>query len=372
MAIRETKQSRAYRFLSRGGRILPVVSAGLFVLIFASCAALVKKEVVPAEAAIWVVDPFMGDWEGSYVLDTGETGQIVAQVIALGNGQYGANLLPAFDRRYPSVPFLEGQRSGTVVRFSGEIDPGNWGGSGIVAIQGQIEGDTFAGSFTGDAVGTVEMKKVVRLSPTLGKEPPAGAVVLFDGKNFDQWVHAGKNEGRPVQWQLLDGAMEVVPGTPDIVSKQKFTDFELHVEFRTPFMPDSSRQERGNSGVYLQGRYEVQVLDSYGLEGSDSECGGVYKVAAPMVNMCAPSMQWQTYDITFQAPRFDENGNKTENARLTVLHNGVKIHDNIEIPEPTGSARDRVGEDVSQPGGISLQEHGSRVQYRNIWLVELP
>jgi len=124
--------------------------------------------------------------------------------------------------------------------------------------------------------------------------------------------------------------------------------------------------------VYLQGRYEVQVVDSYGLEGLDNECGGIYKVAMPLVNMCAPPLQWQTYDITFYAPRFDENGSKTENARLTVLHNGVKIHDDIEIPELTGWAGDRVDDNVSQPGGISLQEHPGRVQYRNIWVLELP
>jgi hypothetical protein len=153
------------------------------------------------------------------------------------------------------------------------------------------------------------------------------------------------------------------------VSQQKFTDFELHVEFRTPFMPTATGQKRGNSGVYLQGRYEVQVLDSYGLEGLDDECGGIYKVAAPLVNMCAPPLQWQTYDITFHAPRFDEDSNKTENARLTVLHNGVKIHNNLEVPGPTGGPLDQ---NVYEPGGIFLQEHGNRVQYRNIWVLESP
>lgn len=166
--------------------------------------------------------------------------------------------------------------------------------------------------------------------------------------------------------------MEVVPGTGDIMSRKKFTDFELHLEFRTPFMPAARGQGRGNSGVYLQGRYEVQVLDSYGLEGRDNECGGIYKVGAPLVNMCAPPLQWQTYDMTFYAPRFDEDGSKTENARLTVLHNGVKIHNDIEIPEPTGAAWDRVDDNLSQPGGIALQDHGNPVQYRNIWVLELP
>ncbi len=369
------------RFPTGCVKAIVVMATCLSALALLSCAGLKRPPEAPPEAAVWLADPFMGDYEGSYVLDTGESGLIVAQVISLGNGQYRANLLPEFNRRYSSTPFLEGQRSGTAARFSGEIDPSNWGGSGIVAIQGQIEGETFAGSATGDAVGTIEMKKVVRLSTTLGKEPPEGALVLFDGTSFDEWVHPVKPEGetggayqtKPATWKLVaEGAMEVVPRSGDIVTKRKFTDFELHVEFRTPFLPTVIGQDRGNSGVYLQGRYEVQVLDSYGLEGSDSECGGVYKVAAPMVNMCAPSMQWQTYDITFHAPRFDAAGGKISNARLTVLHNGVKIHDNIEIPEPTGAARDRVGEDVSQPGGISLQEHGSRVQYRNIWLVELP
>ncbi len=370
MAMRETKQSRTHRFLSRGGRILPVVSAGVLVLIFASCAALIKPPEAPAEAAVRVADSFMGDYEGSYVLDTGESGPIVAQVIALGNGQYRANLLPEFDRRYSSVPVVEGQRSGATVRFAGEIDASNWGGGGVVAIPGQIEDETFAGSFTGDAVGTFEMKKAVRLSPSLGKEPPEGAIVLFDGKDFDQWVHAKKNEGQPVQWQLLDGAMEVVPKSDDdIVTKKKFTDFELHVEFRTPFMPAARGQKRGNSGVYLRGRYEVQVLDSYGLEGRDNECGGIYEVSRPRVNMCAPPLQWQTYDITFYAPRFDEDGNKTENARITVVHNGVAIHDDLEIPGPTGGA---LNESEAEPDGLMLQEHNDLVQYRNIWLVELP
>ncbi|UCH64255.1 MAG: DUF1080 domain-containing protein [Fidelibacterota bacterium] len=293
--------------------------------------------------------------------------------MALGKGQYQANIFPEFDRIYPSVPVIEGQRSGTVASFSGEISTGNWGGeTGFVVIQAQIEGEAFTGSATGDVVGTIEMEKVVRLSPTLGKESPVGGIVLFDGKNLDEWEHWGRNQGKPAQWKLVDDAMEIVPGSGSIVSRKKFTDFELHLEFRTPFLSAVKGQGRGNSGVYLQGRYEVQVLDSYGLEGRDNECGGIYKVGAPLVNMCAPPLQWQTYDMTFYAPRFDDDGNKTENARLTVLHNGVKIHNDIEIPELTGAAWDRVDDNISQPGGISLQDHGNPVQYRNIWVLELP
>ena len=142
----------------------------------------------------------------------------------------------------------------------------------------------------------------------------------------------------------------------------------MHLEFRSPFMPGSKGQARGNSGVYLQGRYEVQVLDSYGLEGMDNECGGIYKVARPLVNMCAPPTQWQTYDVDFRAAIVDQNGNKLENPRLTLLHNGVMIYNNLEIPVPTDGGLDK---DMSKPGPLFLQDHNDLVQYRNIWLIEM-
>ena len=162
--------------------------------------------------------------------------------------------------------------------------------------------------------------------------------------------------------------MEVAPRSGGIISKRTFTDHKLHVEFRTPFEPKKRGQGRGNSGVYLQGRYEVQVLDSYGLEGRSNECGGVYGVGAPRVNMCAPPLQWQTYDITFTAPRFDQGGKLLKHARMTVVHNGVLIHDNVEVPRPTTACWDR---NITEPGGLHLQDHGNRVRYRNIWAVEV-
>ncbi|MEN6424738.1 MAG: DUF1080 domain-containing protein [Phycisphaerales bacterium] len=182
-----------------------------------------------------------------------------------------------------------------------------------------------------------------------------------------KWVNANDPDSDRVKWPIVDGAMEIKAGSGNIVTKAKFKDFRLHIEFRTPFMPQARGQGRGNSGVYLQGRYEIQVLDSYGLEGLDNECGGIYKVGAPMVNMCLPPLQWQTYDITFQAPRFDASGSKIEDAAVTVVHNGVTIHDRRRLPGPTGGAMD---DNVSEPGGIYLQDHGNPVQFRNIWLVE--
>ncbi len=175
------------------------------------------------------------------------------------------------------------------------------------------------------------------------------------------------SQAKPCQWKLLEGGVMEVNGG-GIVSKQKFDDHQVHLEFRTPFKPLARAQERGNSGVYLQGRYEVQILDSYGLEGVDNECGGIYKVAIPRVNMCAPPLQWQTYDITFRAPRFDEDGKLLEQARITVLHNGVLIHENQPIPAPTTAYIDN---NLTQAGPLFLQDHGNPVHYRNIWVHEL-
>jgi hypothetical protein len=172
---------------------------------------------------------------------------------------------------------------------------------------------------------------------------------------------------RSAKWKVSAGAMEVLPGSGSLVSKKKFTDFLLHIEFRTPFRPDQTGQKRGNSGIYLQGRYEVQVLDSYGLEGADNECGGIYKIARPLVNMCAPPLQWQTYDITFTAARFDTGGTKIKPAEITIIHNGVPIHENLILPGPTDGAFDL---NENEPGGILLQDHGDLVQFRNIWVVE--
>lgn len=175
--------------------------------------------------------------------------------------------------------------------------------------------------------------------------------------------------GKPCKWKLVgENAMQVVPGTGSIISKKKFTDQRIHVEFATPFKPKARGQGRGNSGVYVQNLYEVQVLDSYGLAGRNNECGGIYHIAAPKVNMCAPPMRWQTYDIIFHAPRFDEDGNKVKDARMTVFHNGVKVHDNVNVSHATGSHE---GRDIHGGGPLYLQDHGNRVRYRNIWVKEL-
>jgi len=198
--------------------------------------------------------------------------------------------------------------------------------------------------------------------------PPSGALVLFDGTSLDQWI---KTDGSSTPgWKLVPGrAMQVMPKAGGIMTRQKFAGhFKLHVEFRVPYMPTAKGQARGNSGVYLQGRYEVQILDSYGLDSKDNDCGGIYEVAKPRVNACKAPTVWQSYDIDFTAPRFSD-GKKVEPARISVLQNGQSIHDDVVIP--ADNTRAGLAGDPSQPGPIMLQDHGNPVQYRNIWLLPL-
>ncbi|MHC4438439.1 MAG: 3-keto-disaccharide hydrolase, partial [Planctomycetota bacterium] len=287
--------------------------------------------VLEAKKVMESADLFMGDWEGEWELDSGaDYGSLVAQVIAGGKGQYRTVLSYEFDTRREPIAVLDGKRDGESVKFAGKTFLSDMGLE--LEIRAEIKEGKFEGSFKGDESGTFEMSKVIRLSPALGAKPPEGAIILFDGKDFKKWKHARKKQGEDdkVKWELVDGAMRVKPGTGSIITRQEFKDVKLHIEFRSPFMPDKRGQARGNSGVYLQGRYEVQILDSYALEGRDNECGGIYKVGPPLVNMCAPPTQWQTYDITFHAPRFDADGKIISYPTLTVLHNGINVHDKTE------------------------------------------
>lgn len=199
------------------------------------------------------------------------------------------------------------------------------------------------------------------------KRPPRGAMVLFDGTSSSllrNWTHL---DGRPVEWTVADGAMEVNPGKGNIITKDKFGSYQLHVEFMTPLMPDKKSQERGNSGVYQHGRYEVQVLDSYNNDTYKyGGCGAIYEQKDPDKKVCKPPLTWQTYDITFTAPKVDSDGKVAERPRITVVWNGVKVHDNVEIL--ADNTRAGMTGPVPATGPIMLQDHGCRVKFRNIWI----
>jgi len=275
--------------------------------------------------------------QGEYKNDWGG-----AQIIALGEGNFrmvtcrgglpGAGWDKEFKQETP------GTRQGQKIVFSGENKYRAELADGKIAIT------------TADG-GPYTMDKTERTSPTLGAKPPPGAIVLFDGTTAEAWI-----DGHMDERHLLQAGC---------TGKQSLTNFTAHVEFLLPFKPLGRGQDRGNSGVYLQNRYEVQVLDSFGLKGENNECGGIYSQTAPAVNMCLPPLAWQTYDIDFTSAKFDEAGNKTKNAIVSLKHNGVTIHDRVELkgPTPGGKKEDAGG------GPLQLQGHGNPVFYRNIWVV---
>ncbi|WP_437224060.1 3-keto-disaccharide hydrolase [Planctomicrobium sp. SH661] len=205
--------------------------------------------------------------------------------------------------------------------------------------------------FSKDGGRVGELKKVDRVSPTLGARPPEGAVILFSGEPTDQFVTPRITENG----LLREGTQ----------TAQSFGDMRLHAEFQLPFKPLGRGQDRGNSGFYLQGRYEVQVLDSFGREGIENDCGAIYKTRRPDVNMCYPPLAWQTYDIDFTMPKFDADGKKISDMQITIWHNGVLVHDHAVIPNKTGNGI----EEGPQMLPTKLQAHNNPVHFRNIWLI---
>jgi len=283
-----------------------------------------------------------GEYLGVIEADSGRTWGV--QVIAHGAGKFHAVGYPGGlpgDGYDPNESVREGDGTleGEAAKFVGN------------EFQLLVDGKTLkVQDLSGNTLGTLQ--KVNRESSTLGMKPPAGAIVLFDGKDASAWENGRVTE---------EGFLNV-----NVATKQKFNDFTLHMEFRTPFMPSSRGQARGNSGLYLQSRYEVQILDSFGLSGENNECGGIYQIARPKFNMCYPPLRWQTYDVDFIAAKYDDSGKKTSDAKATIRHNGVVIHKDLVFPKATPG---REGE-ANSPGAIYLQDHGNPVAFRNIWIVE--
>lgn len=201
-------------------------------------------------------------------------------------------------------------------------------------------------------------------------KPPKDAVVLFDGTSLDAWKAAS---GGPAKWKVADGSLETVPGAGMIETKEKFGDIQLHIEWAAPNPPVGKGQDRGNSGIFLMGQFEIQVLDSYRADTyADGQAGAIYGQFPPLANASRPPGEWQAYDIAFRRPRFDASGKLAEPARITVLHNGILVQNNEEPFGPTSWLKWLPYEDRGGRGPIALQDHDHPVRYRNIWLRELP
>jgi hypothetical protein len=317
----------------------------------------------PADPTLPVDFKIQGEYAGE---------RLGVQVIALGHEAFQAVVFPGglpgagWDGKNKSL--LAGKADGETAKFTPATgrrkylakNPDDFSATskfppvGQTEYTGTADGRTFAlESADGKAL---QLKKVDRKSPTLGAKPPEGALVLFDGTNTEHLTGA----------RLDEKARALNTGPGNISTKAKFNNYTAHLEFFLPFRPEARGQERANSGFYQVHMYEVQVLDSFGLDGKNNECGGVYSKIEPKVNMCLSPLVWQTYDVDF-TNAVAEGGKVVKKARLTCKHNGVVIHDDVEIDGKTGGAR---GDPEGTPGPLLLQGHGNPVLYRNFWIVE--
>jgi hypothetical protein len=313
-------------------------------MIALSSAALAQKPAYTDPEKTDADFAYQGEYVGSIKTDDGEQ-KLGAQIVALGGGKFRA---VAYHGGLPGDGWNGDERR----EAEGELKDGTAVFEGDEAT-GRIK-DGVAAITTRDGRDLGRLDKVHRSSPTLGAKPPEGAVVLFDGKSADAFQGGKMTE---------DGLLMA-----GCTSKQRFGDCRVHVEFRLPYQPHDRDQARGNSGIYLAGRYEVQMLDSFGSEGKHNECGGIYSVRDPDLNMCLPPLAWQTYDIDYTAAKYD--GDKlVANPRITVKHNGVVIHNDIELPGNRNTTAAPLGPGP-EPGPVYLQDHGNPVRYRNIWVVE--
>jgi len=267
-----------------------------------------------------------------------------AQVVALGDGKFEAYVL---EGGLPGLGWTP-EKPRTLLKGDKDI---------LTAGEGKISATIRDGKFFlkgGDGKESA-LPRIGRKSPTLGAPAPEGAVVLFDGSSADEWENGKMENGL-----LL---------STGCTSKQSFKGYKLHLEFRTPYKPFARGQQRGNSGIYHSGRWETQVLDSFGLEGKENETGGIYSISKPLLNMCLPPLVWQTYDVDFTAAKFDPEGKRTAWPRITVKLNGVPVHGDLELSKDFTTSAPNSTPLTSPEGPIFLQEHGNPVTFRNIWVV---
>jgi len=314
----------------------------------AACHAGAFRATDPAEAGPDYA--VQGEYEGVLGPENDQL-PVGLQIVALGEGKFRAVLHRG---GLPGAGWNRGgkyEAEGRLVEGRVAFEQGDWravweAGEAVVRLDAHgADNPQHDGS----------LRRVVRTSPTLGAAAPPGAIVLFDGSSTDAWQ--GENR-QPAA--MSDGLLH-----PGALSRARFRDHRLHLEFRTPFQPGESGQARGNSGLYVDGRYEIQILDSFGLSGEQNECGGIFSIARPAENMCFPPLQWQTYDVDYTAPRYDEQGKRTSPALVTVRHNGVLIHERLELPRITPGNPQEEG---PEPGPAYLQDHQNPVRFRNVWV----
>ena len=305
-----------------------------------------------AAAAAPLEQDVQGIYEGACKDAKGEH-KIEARVVAWGKGTFKVFIRQPLEEGKVAKVDLDGKTDGDAVQFTGKAGDVEWSAA---YADGTIKGTCGQGC-------TLEIRRVVRESPTLGAKPPAGAIVLLDGKTFDEVTCAANKDGTPQEWKAVDGGGIQVP-RGGMNSKRQFDgSLKLHVEFKIPFIPNERDQGRGNSGVYLPNGDEIQVLDSFGSPSyKGGGCGGLYAYKDPdafdQFSLASlPPLQWQTYDVEYRVEKQD--GKPTGKPRVTVLHNGIKIHDNVELKKD------------ARKGGFHFQDHGNPVHYRNIWVLPL-
>jgi len=313
------------------------------VLSFVACVGLVGAAFAAApkeEAVQGIYEVACKDAKGEHKFE--------ARVVACGKGTYKVFVRQPMAEDKVAKVELDGKTEGESVRFTGKAGGAEWAAT---YADGIVKGTCGEGC-------TLEMKRVVRESPTLGAKPPAGAIVLLDGKNFEELTQRAAQQWKPA------GEGGIVVPRNGMNSKRQFAgNFKLHVEFRLPLMPAARDQGRANSGVYLPNGDEIQVLDSFGMTSyKGGGCGGLYAYKDPdafdhFSLASLPPLQWQTYDVEYRVQQKD--GKPVGKPRVTVLHNGIKIHDNAQL-----NLQARVG-------GFHFQDHGNPVEYRNIWVLPM-
>jgi hypothetical protein len=327
---------------------MPGTAAALLMILFNSAAAApdnTQKTWTDPDTAVREDSDFkiQGEYRG-----TNDTATFGAQVVALGGGRFECFLL---DGGLPGAGWEPGKSRRVLMLKQADS---------CLAITLKDDTGNTTASLLNDRLtlhidgATTELTRIERKSPTLDAKPPEGAIMLFDGSSTDEWENAKMENGL----LLASGA----------TSKRLFKSYKFHLEFRTPYMPGARGQKRGNSGVYHSGRWETQILDSFGLEGEENECGGIYSISKPRLNMCLPPLVWQTYDVEFTAAKF-AGGKRTAWPRITVKLNGVTIHENLELSKDFTTSAPITSELVSPEGPVFIQNHNDPVAFRNIWIV---